>query len=75
MKNKEINIYGFAVDVDYRISDGQVEVLKAHIKDGTNAVAIQSLDIISEAKEILEAELLEVEDLFNEMELDKEMPF
>lgn len=75
MENKEINIYGFKVDVSYRVEDGQVEVIKTHIHDGTNAIAIQSLDIVSEAKEILEAELLEEEDLFNEEVLNKEKPF
>ena len=75
MIHKEVNIYGFKVGVDYRIVDGQIEVFKTHIQEGGNAAAIQSLDIISEATEILEAEQLEAEDLFHEARLDEEKPF
>jgi hypothetical protein len=71
----KINVYGFDVNVTYRLDGGVVEILKTSIVDGTNAVAIGSLDIISEAKEIIESDLAEEEDLFGEAELDKEKPF
>jgi len=73
---RDLNIYGFEVEVEYNIVDDLVYVHKVHIKDGTNAIAIQQLDIIAEATEILEAELLEQEDqLFADKNIDKEKPF
>jgi len=73
---KTLNIYGYQVEVEYDILDGLVYVHKVHIKDGTSAVAIQHLDIISEATEMLEAEMLAQEDqLFADKEIDKEKPF
>lgn len=75
MEMKRISIYGYEVDVFYRVTEDGVEVTKATILEGTSAVAISSLDIVSEAQEILEADMLEEEDLFSEIELDKGKPF
>lgn len=78
MEKKTVNIYGYKVDVEYSNNDGVVEIHKTLVKDATYPVALSSLDIISEAKEIIEAELLESEDLESEeifVNNNKEKPF
>jgi len=71
---KTISIFGFDVETTYRIVDGQVEIDKTSVY-GVPPTALDGYDIISHAKDHLQAIQDEQEDLFNEEELDPVKPF
>ena len=71
---KNISIFGFDVDVTYRVVEGQVEIDKTSVT-GVPPAALDGYDIVSHAKEHLQGEQDEAEDLFSEEKLDPLKPF
>ena len=71
---KKISIFGFDVAVEYRVTEGQVEIIRTSVSGGSPA-ALEGYDIISHAKEHLQGIQDEEEDLFDEEKLDPKKPF
>jgi len=70
--NKTINAFGFEVDVTYDLVEGRVMVRKTSVRNAGNIAALTGMDITSVAREVIEAEMKEDDELFSPKDGDEE---